>query len=123
MKQESDNNSTQRIKEYFTSTPVLTLGPLYIGVLSLFIGSFIGQKIFINGAPQWYVHSVFAFSFAWEIISCLFVVIRREMPRGPFAPRNTSIKGFWAVFWGLLSLIVLSCMEVYFLYLLVVDIT
>lgn len=95
------------------STQALVFGCVGISGVCLIIGLIIGRFFFNGYPPPIYLHLFFAFTLSWWIVSSLITIIRRELPISIGSP---SIKGFWAVFIGVVQLIVLSLVEIYFLY-------
>jgi hypothetical protein len=83
-----------------------------IGATFVF-GGLILAKVYLGGLSDFNLRIILILGIPWIIASCVFVVIRREAPRFGGLP---NIKGPWAVFQGLLGLLLLGGCEVFLLY-------
>jgi hypothetical protein len=101
------------MKTYPLPTQFLVFGSICIGGVCLIAGLMIGKLFFDGFPPTLYQYLFFAFTLVWWIASSIVTIVRREMPIRIGAP---GIKGFWAVFIGLIQLIILSSAEIYLLY-------
>jgi hypothetical protein len=108
----------QKIKKFFLTTKFLTMGLTFTGLAFLFVGGFIGQKIYGKYQPDNCINFLFVVTCAFGIASGIFTIIRREMPR----PGLRSITGRWAIFWGILWVIFMGIGEVGFLYRIIMSI-
>lgn len=57
------------------------------------------------------------FTIPWFILGCIFVILRKEIPR----PGISSIKGLPAVIQGVVGVLILSIVEIYIIYLTIFD--
>ena len=96
------------------STQALVFGCVGISGVCLIVGLVIGRILFNGYSPPIYLNLLFAFTLSWLIVGSLITIIRRELPISIGSP---SIKGVGAVFVGVIQLIILSLVEIYFLYL------
>ncbi len=101
----------KKFKRYLTSTSFLVNGVLVLNLFVLFIGGYVLQIIFGKDVPEKAWSLLMVIGGILPSLSCVFMVIRREMPR----PKLSSVTGWPAVFFGVLGLIIWTGFEIYFL--------
>ncbi len=102
----------RRFKEYLTSSKTLILGTFFTGAFFLFSGFFVINRLFRGSPPKRVEYSCVAFSLLWIIISFIFVIIKRELPR---TGGLSSFEGWFAVLVGVIGLAMSVAAEIYFL--------
>lgn len=102
------------IKMFFTSTLFLTIGFFIIGFIIIFGGVWLGSHVYSEKIPDRYLNTVMAIGLPCFMLSCLFVIIRKEIPRLGLP----SIRGGFAVFQGYLGLIIIGITWIYIIYLI-----
>lgn len=115
----SKNNKPTKssLERIFRNTTFLTLGIPAIGFVILFIGAFITTRIENQRISDFYSGLVMIFTIPWFILGCIFVILRKEIPR----PGISSIKGLPAVIQGVVGVLILSIVEIYIIYLTIFD--
>jgi hypothetical protein len=110
----------QKIRNFLCSTAFLTIGlPLIALIIYLFVGGFLGQKIFGGNPPVLYMYVIFAIGTGLILTGSIFTVIRREILR----PGLRSITGVWAIILGLFSSIIWGIFEIVILYQIYVSLS
>jgi hypothetical protein len=113
-KHERLKESKPMYKKLLTSTGFLTLGFWIIGLIVTFVGGFLAQRVPVQNGQDWYLDLALSMGLPWFMLGCIFVVLRKEVPRLGLP----AIKGNFAVFQGVLGLIIISAVEFYIIYLL-----
>jgi hypothetical protein len=103
------------LRTFFASTNFLTNGLWLIATAILFVGYRIGVRIYQGKMLESFLEIVLALSIAWYFLGCLFVVIRKEIPRLGMPP----ISGTWAVVQGIIGILVFASLEVVMIYLII----
>lgn len=85
-----------------------------LGALVILGGFWLGNIVYDQGTPDWYINAVLALGLPLLVVGCFFVMARRELPRLGLS----SIKGKYAVIRGALGFIILCSAEIYIVYLL-----
>jgi hypothetical protein len=102
------------MKKFFGSTQFLVNGLLVIGGFVMLVGGWLLGQIFGSHYPEKYLNILMAIADLFIIASCVFVIIRREMPR----PGLSSTRGTIAVVGGILGLSFFGGLEILFIYYL-----
>jgi hypothetical protein len=92
---------TSKIRKYLTSSKFLINGSIVIAVIWLFGGMAILKLYFHGNIPERYLYLCGLLSLPWLILSSLFAIIRRELPRTGNLP---SFTGWFAVVVGIIAL-------------------
>jgi len=97
---------------FFLGTPFLFYSSFLIGFFIILLGIGLGEKPY---ASEIYTSTVLLLGIPWILFSCIVVIIRKEVPRLGL----DSIRGGWAVFQGILGLIVYGGTWIFLLYVLI----
>lgn len=92
-------------------------GFYFLGAVVLLGGAIIGNKLIFEKIPTWYTYMLIAISCPWPLVSCIFVVHYKELPRFGLP----SIKGKAALIQGMIGIIALLTLEVLALYNLLIE--
>lgn len=91
------------IKALARSIRFRTLGMAVLGGV-VFIVGLVGWEVLQNTPPpEYYSYLILTISMTFVAVSSIFVVKYKEMPRTGGLP---SITGKWAVFWGVITLLI-----------------
>lgn len=91
----------KKVKFFFQSLYFKTEGISFIGFAIIIIVPSIWMLLFNSPMPELYLYVLISIAFLFPAIGSINIIKYKEMPRVGF-PNTT---GFWAVFWGVLSLI------------------
>lgn len=102
---------SKKIKNKFLETSFLYHTSLIIGCCIVIFGIALGDHPYGQLPSDAYARAVLLLGSPWIIFSSLIVIIRREVPR----PWNSSIKGMYAIFSGVVGLVISGGVLIYFL--------
>ena len=101
------------LKEYVKTVRFKTLGLAILGVVILFGGAIMWKVTYNEAPPESYVFLLAAISALCIAMSSAFVIKYKEMPRSGGLP---SVTGWWAVFWGIVALLLFGGSFFFFAY-------
>jgi hypothetical protein len=90
----------KKVKGFFHSLYLKTEGISFIGFAIVIIGALMWRLLFNNPMPDLYLNVLICIALLFPVVGAINIIKYKEMPRVGFS--NTT--GFWAVFWGVLSL-------------------
>ncbi len=90
------------LKEYLKTVHFRTLGLAILGCVILFGGVILWKAIYNEAIPENYLYLLVAIAGLFIAIGSAFVIIYKEVPR----PGLPSITGWWAVFQGVVTLLI-----------------
>ena len=102
---------SKKIKNKFLETPFLYFTSLLIGCCIGILGIALGDHPYGQFPSDSYTRTVLLISFPWIIFASLIVIIQREVPR----PWNSSIRGAYAIFQGVVGLVISGGVETFLL--------
>jgi len=100
---------SKKIKNKFLETSFLYNTSLIIGFCIIIFGTSLGDHPYGQLPSDAYVRAILLLGFPWIIFASLIVIIRREVPR----PWNSSIKGMYAIFSGVVGLVISGGVVIY----------
>ncbi len=103
------------LRSMLASTMFLTNGLWLVGITILFGGFALVNRMYPSNIPDIYLGIIIIIGFPWLITGCIFVILRKEIPRFGLP----SIKGTWAITQGLVGLVILTFTELYVIYLVI----